>query len=223
MNLSGEPIVYENGEARRRLSAIADGFLVHDRNIEVGCDDSVVRTFEGREMPLRRSRGYAPLPVRLARPAPDILAVGAELKSTFCVTKGHFAYMSQHIGDLGSLQTRNAFEKALNHMLRLFRVKPGRVACDLHPGYQSAAWAAEFARRRGIPLVKIQHHHAHVAALIAESALPVSTPVIGIAFDGTGYGTDGAIWGATIAARQKMRSHRPAAQQCLGTERVRSG
>jgi hydrogenase maturation protein HypF len=194
-NPSGEPIVRENEEARERLAGIADAFLTHNRDIEVVCDDSVVRTVEGREMPLRRSRGYAPMPVRLPREMDGLLAVGGELKSTFCITKGHFAYLSQHIGDMGTLETQQAFERALDHMLRLFRVEPRRVVCDMHPAYQSTHWAEEFARRRGIEIVKAQHHHAHVASLIAEAGLPLETPVIGIAFDGTGYGTDGAIWG----------------------------
>jgi len=197
-NPSGQPIARQNEEARERLKTIADGFLTHNRDIEVVCDDSVVRVFEGRQMPLRRSRGYAPMPVRLSRESESILAVGAELKATFCITKGHFAYLSQHIGDMGTLETQQAFEKALHHMLRLFRAEPRRVVCDLHPGYQSAHWATEFAARRHIPLVKVQHHHAHVASLLADSALPPETPVIGIAFDGTGYGTDGAIWGGEV-------------------------
>ena len=197
-NPSGEPIVRENDEASTRLSAIADAFLTHNRDIEVVCDDSVVRTFEGREMPLRRSRGYAPFPVRWPRETPGILAVGAELKSTFCLTKQPFAYMSQHIGDMGTLETQQAFEKALNHMLRLFRVEPRRMVCDQHPGYQSAQWAQQFALRHGLPLLKVQHHHAHVASLLADAELPLETPIIGIAFDGTGYGTDGAIWGGEV-------------------------
>jgi hydrogenase maturation protein HypF len=197
-NPSGEPIVRENHEARERLRGIADAFLTHNRDIEVVCDDSVVRTFEGREMPLRRSRGYAPLPVRLPAETGSVLAVGAELKSTFCITKGHFAYLSQHIGDMGTLETQGAFERALDHMLRLFRVEPEQVVCDLHPGYQSSRLAGEFARRRGTKLLKVQHHHAHVASLIAEAGLPLDTPIIGIAFDGTGYGSDGAIWGGEI-------------------------
>jgi hydrogenase maturation protein HypF len=197
-NPSGEPIVRENHEALARLSAIADAFLTNNRDIEVPCDDSVVRTFEGREMPLRRSRGYAPLPIRMPHDTASILAVGAELKSAFCITKGHFAYLSQHLGDMGTLQTRNAFERALDHLLRLFRVEPECVACDLHPGYLSSDWAREFAARRGLPLVKLQHHHAHVASLIADSGLPLETAVIGIAFDGTGYGSTGGIWGGEV-------------------------
>jgi hydrogenase maturation protein HypF len=197
-NPSGEPIVRENQEALERLRGIAEAFLTHNRDIEVVCDDSVVRTFEGREMPLRRSRGYAPMPVRLPGEGGSVLAVGAELKSTFCVTKDHFAYLSQHIGDMGTLETQTAFERALDHMSRLFRVAPERVVCDLHPGYQSSHWAAEFAKRQGIELVKVQHHHAHVAVLVAESGLPLEAPLIGFVFDGTGYGTDGAIWGGEV-------------------------
>ncbi len=197
-NPSGEPIVRENREAVERLSGLADAFLLHNRDIEVVCDDSVIRTFEGYEMPLRRSRGYAPLPIQLPKEADSILAVGAELKSTFCITKQKYAYLSQHIGDMGMLETQRAFERALDHMLRLFRVEPRRVVCDLHPGYHSANWAARYAEERKLPLIKVQHHHAHVAALVAESALPLDSPIIGIVFDGTGYGTDGAIWGGEV-------------------------
>jgi hydrogenase maturation protein HypF len=197
-NPSGEPIVRENEEARRRLSHIADAFLTHNRGIEVVCDDSVVRMFEGREMPLRRSRGYAPLPVRLPHETRAVLAVGADLKATFCLTKGHYAYLSQHIGDMGTLETQEAFERALEHMLRLFRVTPERVVCDLHPGYLSSLWARRFGRERGIELVEVQHHHAHVASLVAEAGLPMETAVIGVACDGTGYGTDGKIWGGEV-------------------------
>ncbi len=197
-NPSGQPIVRENREAIVRLTGIADAFLMHNRDIEVVCDDSVVRTFENREMPLRRSRGYAPLPVRLRHDGPTVLAAGAELKSTFCIAKGRYAWVSQHIGDLGTLETQQAFERALDHMLRLFRVEPQRIACDLHPGYQSSRWAVNFAQQRGIGLLKIQHHHAHVISLLADAGLAPESPVIGIAFDGTGYGTDGAIWGGEV-------------------------
>jgi hydrogenase maturation protein HypF len=187
--------VRENDEASERLAGIADAFLTHNRDIEVVCDDSVIRVFEGCEMPLRRSRGYAPMPIRLPDEAVSVLAVGAEMKSTFCITKGRFAYLSQHIGDMGTLETEQAFERAIHHMLRLFRVEPKLAACDLHPGYRSSMWAEGYSRALGVPLLKFQHHHAHVASLVAESALPLDTPIIGIAFDGTGYGTDGAIWG----------------------------
>ena len=197
-NPSGTPIVRDNGEARLRLAGIADALLIHNRDIEVVCDDSVVRTFEGKLIPIRRSRGYAPMPVNLPREADGIVAVGGELKATFCVTKGHFAYLSQHIGDMGTLETQEAFERALDHMLRLFRIDPRLVVCDLHPGYLSSQWAAGFAKARGVPVLAAQHHHAHIAALLLEAALPGEERVIGVAFDGTGYGTDGAIWGGEV-------------------------
>jgi hydrogenase maturation protein HypF len=197
-NPSGTPIVRDNGEARLRLAGIADALLIHNRDIEVVCDDSVVRTFEDKPVPIRRSRGYAPMPVNLPREAEGIVAVGGELKATFCVTKGHFAYLSQHIGDMGTLETQEAFERALDHMLRLFRIEPRLVVCDLHPGYLSSQWAAGFAKARGVPLLPVQHHHAHIAALSLEAALPPEERVIGVAFDGTGYGTDGAIWGGEV-------------------------
>lgn len=197
-NPSGTPIVRDNAEARLRLAGIADALLIHNRDIEVVCDDSVVRTFEDKPVPIRRSRGYAPMPVNLPREAEGIAAVGGELKATFCVTKGHFAYLSQHIGDMGTLETQEAFERALDHMLRLFRIEPRLVVCDLHPGYLSSQWAAGFAKARGVPLLAVQHHHAHIAALSLEAALPPEQRVIGLAFDGTGYGTDGAIWGGEV-------------------------
>jgi hydrogenase maturation protein HypF len=197
-NPSGTPIVRDNAEARLRLSGIADALLIHNRDIEVVCDDSVVRTFEDKLIPIRRSRGYAPMPVNLPREAEGIVAVGGELKATFCVTKGHFAYLSQHIGDMGTLETQEAFERALDHMLRLFRIEPRLVVCDLHPGYLSSRWAAVFAKALGVPLLAVQHHHAHIAALSMEAALPPEQRVIGVSFDGTGYGTDGAIWGGEV-------------------------
>ncbi len=195
-NWSEEPIARENAEAIHRLSPLADAFLMHDRNIHVVADDSVVRVFAGRELPLRRSRGYAPLPVRLAGEGKSLLAVGGELKATFCLTKGAYAYLSQHIGDVGNLETQQAFERAVEHFTTLFRVTPEEVICDLHPGYLSTAWAGRYAATQGIPLKHAQHHHAHVAALMAEHGLDADEPFLGVAFDGTGYGHDGAIWGS---------------------------
>ncbi|MFO0845341.1 MAG: carbamoyltransferase HypF [Gemmataceae bacterium] len=197
-NLSDEPIVKDNEEALSRLSRLADAFLMHDRDIHVVCDDSVVRCLGGREYPVRRSRGYAPLPVPLPRPAPPVLAVGGELKATFCLTRGDRAYVSQHIGDMGSPETLAAFERAFGHFEALFRTSPAAVACDAHPGYLSTRWAAEFALSRGLPRIEVQHHHAHVAALMAEHGLDGLHPVIGVCFDGTGYGPDGAIWGGEL-------------------------
>jgi hydrogenase maturation protein HypF len=197
-NRSDEPIVKDNEEAFERLADLADAFLLHDRDIEVVCDDSVIRTFESRELPLRRSRGYAPFPIRNPVQGPEVLAAGGELKATFCLTRDGTAYLSQHIGDMENLETLQAFERAFDHMGRIYSAEPRRIACDLHPGYLSTDWARRRAEATGLPLVPVQHHHAHVASLMAESGLGVDERVIGFAFDGTGYGTDGAIWGGEI-------------------------
>lgn len=197
-NRSEEPICREGDEALERLADLADAFLLHNREIHAVCDDSVVRLFDGRELPLRRSRGYAPYPLRLARPSPPLLAVGAELKATFCLAQDHRAFLSQHIGDLGNLETLAAFERAVDHLSGLFRIVPERIACDLHPDYLGTRWALAQAAERGLPLVRVQHHHAHVAAVMAEHGLSGDRPVLGAAFDGTGYGPDGAIWGGEI-------------------------
>lgn len=195
-NHAEEPIVKENDEAIERLAGLADAFLLHDRPIQVQCDDSVVRVEQGQELPIRRSRGYAPFPVRLPLAVRPILAVGGELKSTFCLTQDDHAFLSQHIGDMQNLETLHAFEHAVAHMQTLFRIAPERLACDLHPGYLSTHWAERMAGER--PLIRVQHHHAHIAALMAEHGLDGRTPVIGFAFDGTGYGPDGAIWGGEV-------------------------
>ena len=189
-NLSEEPIAKDNDEARQRLGALADGFLIHNRDIQTRVDDCVVRVFEGRPRAIRRSRGFAPQPIDLGVELPEILACGGELKSAFCLTKRRYAILSQHIGDLENLQTLEFYRETLNHMRRFFRVSPRIVAHDLHPGYMSTRFALE---QRGVQLVGVQHHHAHVAACMAENGL--TGPVIGVAFDGTGYGTDGCIWG----------------------------
>ncbi len=195
-NHSDEPIVVGNQEARERLAGLADAFLMHDRPIHARCDDSVVRIFQGVELPVRRSRGYAPFPVKLPWELPPILAVGGELKSTFCLTKGPFAFMSQHIGDMENLETLVAFGQAVAHFQHIFRAEPVALACDLHPGYLSTRWAQEHVGDR--PLLQVQHHHAHIAACMAEHGLEGQEPVIGFSFDGTGYGPDRAIWGGEV-------------------------
>lgn len=194
-NLSNEPIITDDADALDRLAGIADAFLLHDRAIHVPCDDSVVRVFDGAELPLRRSRGYAPFPVQLPVDVPPILGVGGEIKNTFCLAADRHAILSQHIGDMEHLESLNAFDAALKHMRALFHIEPRAVACDLHPGYFSSRRAAYIAQHEAVPLVKVQHHHAHIAALMAEHGVKFGQPVIGFAFDGTGYGTDGAIWG----------------------------
>jgi hydrogenase maturation protein HypF len=194
-NLSEEPIATDHEEALTRLAALADAFLLHDRDIHVRCDDSVVRVFGERELPIRRSRGYAPFPVKLPFEAKPTLAVGAELKNTFCVTRGEYAFLSHHIGDMENYETLRSFEDGVAHFERLFRIKPEVMAYDLHPNYLATRYALERAERDGIRAIGVQHHHAHIAACMAENGLSGERPVIGVALDGTGYGTDGAIWG----------------------------
>ena len=194
-NLSEEPICYEDGDARRRLRFLADAFLVHDRPIHVPCDDSVVRVDEGEELPIRRSRGYAPLPVRLPFESAPLLAMGGELKNTFCLASGREAWMSQHIGDMGSLETLAAFERSTRQFAEIYSVDAGRLAADAHPGYQTRRWAED---RRAQPVGLVQHHHAHIAAVMVEHGLSAGERVIGYAFDGTGYGEDGSIWGGEV-------------------------
>jgi hydrogenase maturation protein HypF len=189
-NLSEEPIVSRNEEAQRRLGGLADAYLLHNRGIRTRVDDSVVRVYAGRERVLRRSRGFAPLSIDLGMPLPAVLAVGAELKNTFCLTKDHYAILSQHIGDLENYETLEFFEETLAHMRRFFRVEPVAVAHDLHPGYLSTRIAEGM---KGIPHIGVQHHHAHIASCMAENHL--RDKAIGVAFDGTGYGTDGQVWG----------------------------
>ena len=194
-NFSEEPIATDNDDALARLAPLADAFLLHNRDIHVRCDDSVVRVFEGKELPIRRSRGYAPYPVKLPFNVPTILAAGAELKNTFCVTRENYAFLSHHIGDLENYETLKSFEDGIAHFERLFRIKPEIIAYDLHPNYLATRYALERAERDGLKAIGVQHHHAHIAACMAENGLRGDRPVIGVAFDGTGYGTDGAIWG----------------------------
>ena len=193
-NLSEEPIVHENEAALTTLGPLVDAFLMHDRPIHVACDDSVVRCAAGAVMPIRRSRGYAPMPIRLRGPGPAVLAVGGELKAAICLAHADQAIMSQHIGDMGNLETFASLDHTATHLLRLFDVTPTVVAADLHPGYLSTGWARSFAADRGIALVQVQHHEAHVASLLAEHG-HLFDGVIGVCFDGTGYGHDGTIWG----------------------------
>jgi hydrogenase maturation protein HypF len=199
-NLSEEPIAIENEEARQRLGSLADVFLMHDRPIHIRCDDSVVRTFTlDKEpphlVPLRRSRGYAPFPVRLPKDLPPIFASGAELKNTFCLTQARYAFLSHHIGDLENYETLRSFEEGVVHFERLFRVNPEAIAYDLHPDYLATRYALARAQKESLPAFGVQHHHAHICACMAEHGLSGDHPVIGVSFDGTGYGEDGAIWG----------------------------
>ncbi|CAA0098238.1 Carbamoyltransferase HypF [Mycolicibacterium vanbaalenii] len=196
-NLGGEPICYRDDDAVQRLSHLADGWLTHDRPILVPCDDSVVRSLgDGIELPIRRSRGYAPLPVALPVSVPPTLAVGADLKNTLAVAEGGYAWLSQHIGDMDDLATLAAFDAAAGHLSALTGVRPQILVADAHPQYRSTSWTHRNADGRPVRLV--QHHHAHIAAVMAEHGLDGSQEVLGFAFDGTGYGPDGAIWGGEV-------------------------
>ena len=195
-NLSEEPIAIDNDEARARLGAIADVFLLHDREILQRCDDSVAAVVDGSPQLIRRARGYVPLGVALPLNAPPLLAVGGHLKNVFALARGRFAYQSQHMGDLENLTGLEFFKESLDHLMRTFEIEPKTVVHDMHPGYLSTTWAKEWAKERGLPLLAVQHHHAHVAGCMAEHRL--EGPVIGLSLDGTGYGTDGRIWGGEV-------------------------
>jgi hydrogenase maturation protein HypF len=193
-NVSDEPIAYRDDEAATRLAGIADHVLGHDRPIHVRTDDSVMRARRsGAPLVLRRSRGHVPASIGLPLAAPPLLACGAQLKSTFCVAKGERAWVGHHIGDLANLETLLAFREGIAHFETLFAVAPAIVAHDLHPGYLSTAYALE---REGVALEGVQHHHAHLAACLAEHG--EDGPALGAIFDGTGYGTDGTVWGGEL-------------------------
>jgi hydrogenase maturation protein HypF len=210
-NLSEEPIVRDNDEAVKKLSGMVDGFLFHNRDIFMRVDDSVVRrrcaNSSEHQTPnsamsfIRRSRGYVPGPIALRDDGPEVLGVGADLKNTFTLTKGRFAIPSQHIGDMENYETVRFFEEVLSNLKSVYRVNPVAIAHDLHPGYISTRWAKELGtedRGQGVGnadlmLFPIQHHYAHIGSVMAEHGL--TNKVIGVAFDGTGYGTDGNLWG----------------------------
>jgi len=229
-NSSDEPIVYRDDEVVQRLGGIADGFLTHDRAIQVRTDDSVVRPFRGRETVIRRSRGFVPEPLSVrtmfSRP---VLACGAELKSTFCLAKENHAFVSHHIGDLENAETLRSFTEGIEHFRRLFDITPEVVAHDLHPEYLSTKYAMELADGGGggglagrgsdgratgdVELVGVQHHHAHIASCLADNQ--ADGPVIGVAFDGTGYGTDGTIWGGEFLIAGLARFERAGHLACV--------
>jgi hydrogenase maturation protein HypF len=194
-NVSEEPIVIENGEAEEHLADIADIFAHHNRRIHTRVDDSVVRIAGGTTMLMRRARGYAPMPVWLGRGEAEVLACGAQQKNTLCLTRAGFAIPSQHLGDQENFETLQFFEETLERMKRLFHVQPTAVAHDLHPSYISTQFALKMA---GVEAIGVQHHHAHIASCMAEHGL--EGRVIGVAWDGTGFGTDGTIWGGEFLA-----------------------
>jgi hydrogenase maturation protein HypF len=197
-NLSEEPIAFQDDDARQRLDELADGFLLHDRPIHMRVDDSVARVINDRPYLLRRARGYAPDPLQLPGEVPLILAAGAELKNTFCLTRKNYAFISHHIGDLENYETLRSYEQGIEHFERLFRIQPELLACDLHPDYLSTRYAQQRAEQESLPILVVQHHHAHLAACLADNGWSSDEPIIGLSFDGTGMGTDQAIWGSEL-------------------------
>ncbi len=204
-NLSEEPICIDNDEAFSRLAGIADYLLLHDRDIYLRSDDSVFISLAGQNRPIRRSRGHAPTPILVDSSGPPVLAVGGELKNTVCLLQNDRAFISQHIGDLENLEAFNFFKMTIGHLQRIFDTSPDLVVHDLHPRYLSTQWAQE----QSLPKLGVQHHHAHLAAVMAEHRL--DEPVIGIILDGTGYGTDGTIWGGEVLAGDYSSFNRYAA------------
>jgi len=203
-NLSEEPIAKDNDEAIRRLSRIADYFLVHNRDIYASYDDSVTIVERDASQIIRRARGYAPYPIHLSFSSQQILGCGAELKNTFCLTRDEYAFLSQHIGDMENLETMEHFENSIAVYKKLFRIEPNIVAHDLHPEYLSTKYAQELAAKSAnIRLVPVQHHHAHIVSGMVDNGL--ESPVIGVAFDGTGYGADGNIWGGEFLIADYQR------------------
>ena len=193
-NPAGAPLVHERDHLDR-LGFLFDAVLDHNRDIRVPVDDSVVRRVGDEIVPLRRARGYAPIPASLVNGKSAVLAVGGELKNTFCLANGERAWVSQHIGDMENLETLQTFERMVSEYQTMYVVEPEVVAVDAHPGYLSSKWAR---RTLNAPIIEVQHHHAHVAAVMAEHELDPYEPVLGVAFDGTGYGEDGTIWGGEI-------------------------
>jgi len=188
-NVSDEPIAYRDEEARKKLAEIADYFLFHNREIHTRCDDSVIKPFRGGTAFLRRARGFVPAPIHLASSGKSVLALGAELKNTFCLTKGNSAFVSHHIGDLENFETLKSFQEGITHFRRFFEIEPELVVYDLHPDYLSTRHAREI----NLPRVGVQHHYAHALSVMAEHGL--AGPALAVTMDGTGYGDDGTIWG----------------------------
>jgi hydrogenase maturation protein HypF len=230
-NLSEEPIATDNEEAIMRLTSLADAFLMHNRPIRTRCDDSVIRVItkdplnsSKEKLPpnekiletqksiyqLRRSRGYSPTPILMSFDMSEILAVGPELKNTFCLTRDRYAILSHHIGDMENFETLQSFEDGIDHFKRLFHIHPQFIAHDLHPNYLSTRYALNVGERENLQLIGVQHHHAHIASCIAENGIYGDRPVIGVSFDGTGYGDDGAIWGGEFLLVDKNGYERAA-------------
>lgn len=224
-NFSGMPMIKDDEEMKAMMDAspYIDGMLYNIRSIRIRADDSVARVIDGQPQMIRRSKGYAPVPLYVEPPLPDapdeisdstpsdtmLLATGSQLKNSFALTKGAFVYMSQFFGDMDTIESQSIYKENVKRLCSLFRIKPKAVVCDMHPLYFTTAFAEEYAEKNNIPLIRVQHHHAHVASVMAENQL--KGRVIGISFDGTGYGTDGCIWGGEFficdGSRVKRAAH----------------
>ena len=213
-NFSGNPILTENEDVSHLLQTIADAYLLHNRDIHIHCDDSVARVLSAQldpaenVYPVRRSRGYAPQPVESPLTGPSVLGTGAELKNSFCLTKNSYAFLSQHIGDLKNYETLISFQETIEHFENLFRIDPELIVHDLHPDYLSTRYALERSEDQGIALYPSQHHHAHIVSCLADNNYQGDEPVIGLAFDGIGYGDDGAIWGGEFLIADYLEYNR---------------
>ncbi len=213
-NLSDMPMIKDDAEMfaltdkLNQDERLISGILYNERKIRVRADDSVTRVIDGQPQMIRRSKGYAPVPlfVDMPKPAKSILATGPQLKNSFALTKGNFIYVSQFFGDMDAVETQSIYAENVDRMAGLFRIKPDVVACDMHPLYYTTDFAKAYAARKGLPLIPVQHHHAHVASVMAENSL--EGPVIGVSFDGTGYGTDGKIWGGEFLLCEGGRMER---------------
>ncbi len=194
-NLSDEPIAYRDDQARQQLASLADAFLLHNREIHMRLDDSVVQSQRSQRIFIRRSRGFAPDGIIINQELPPLLATGAELKNAFCLTRGQYAFLSHYIGDMQNYETFQSFEEGIAHYERVFQIKPQAIACDQHPDYLATRYAIQRAKDQNLPLIQVQHHHAHLVACLADNQYSPDKPVIGVILDGTGYGSDGAIWG----------------------------
>ncbi len=207
-NFSNEPIIYHDQIALQRLNPVCDGFLIHNRPVHIRMDDSVGRLERSHFYPIRRARGYAPNPILLAENVPQVFSAGPMLKNTFCFTRDQYAFISHHIGDLDNWEAWQSYREAIEHYQKLFCLDPQIVACDCHPDYPSTRFAQDFSKDRKLPLISVQHHHAHLASILAEHQLPKDEKIIAITLDGTGYGTDGAIWGGEILLGNGFGCHR---------------
>ncbi len=209
-NRAEEPILHENELAQEKLSDIADAFLFHNRPIYRRVDDSVYALIEGKPYPIRRARGYAPNPIRLNQNLPQILAVGPQMKNTFCMLRDNYAFISHYIGEMENWETFQDFQKAIKQYEQLFRIRPQAIAYDLHPDYITTKYAKERALTQGLHSYPIQHHHAHLVAGMIENGIPPEQTVAGLIFDGSGYGSDGTIWGGEILIGNSLSFSRAA-------------